>query len=126
MPSSCTSSSLVILSEDRHHEHVAILSIDETFLTQQPFADQAALLVASHRARIIHQHGEPHAIEIHLVEGQSNHDPQRIAAQTLAPQGLLADRDKELSLAALPVDFSEAAISDQLGVERFDRKILRV
>src|SRR5271156_5760356 len=99
MPSSCTSSSLVILSEDRHREHVAILSIDETFLPQQPFADQAALLVASHRARIIHQHGEPDSIEIHLVERESGYDSQRIAAQTLAPQGFLADRDKELSLA---------------------------
>src|SRR5271156_6732414 len=110
MPSSCTSSSLVILSEDRHREHIAILSIDETFLPQQPFADQAALLVASNRTRIIHQHGQPDAVEIHLVEGQSNHDPQRIAAQTLAPQGLLADRDKEFSLAALPIDLSQSAI----------------
>src|SRR5271156_3363262 len=114
MPSSCTSSSLVVLSEDRHHEHIAILSIDETFLPQQPFADQAALLVASNRARIIHQHCEPDSIEIHLVEREADYQLERIGAETLVPELFLADRNKELSFAALPVDLSESAVSDQL------------
>src|ERR1700722_10721135 len=122
MPSSCTSSSVVVFAQQRHHEDVAILSVDVALLAEQSFADEAAFLVASHRAGIVDQHAEPHSIQVHFVERQANNDPECIAAEALAPELFLSDRDEEFRLAAFPVDESEPAIADQFSIEGFDRE----
>src|ERR1700719_244390 len=104
MPLSCTSSSIIVLAQQRHLEDVAILSVDVALLAEQSFADEAAFLVASHRAGIVDQHAQPQAIQVHLVERQANDDPERVAADALVPEFFLTDRDEEFRLATFPFD----------------------
>src|SRR5271163_4356982 len=126
MPSSCTSGSLVVLAQQAHQVDVAIFSVDETLLPQQSFADEAALLIASDRARIVGHRSEPQSVQVHFVERQSDYDSERVSTETLVPELFLADRQKELGLAALPVDISYSSIADQLAIERFDREVFRI
>src|SRR5271167_4612617 len=121
MPLSCTSSSVVIFSQQRHQMNVAVLSVHETFLPQQPLADESAFVVAADRAKIVGESGQPQSIQVHFVERQANHYSERVGAKALVPALFLADRDEELGLTALPVDKSDSGVADQLSVERFDR-----
>jgi hypothetical protein len=107
-------------SEDRHHDRIAELSLDEAVLPQRPFLDEAALLVAAAAADVVLVGCELDAVEFHILEPVFEHEVDGVCAVALVPLVLVVDGDAQLGPAVLQCrpQFTGAY---ELSVEGLDR-----
>ena len=99
--------------------HIIALPVPPHKFPVGAFPPEPQLLIQSDSMFVIAEHGELHAMEIQLVEGESEREVQRLIAVPFTAMSSLADRNGKPADAVRPENRIEFDEADQfLGVEQ--------
>src|SRR3990170_2993596 len=104
----------VLREEERVHQGVPVLPVDELVLPLPPVEDEPGLLEQPDARLVECEDLRVELVEVRGAEAVPAERPQRVEAVALAPRHLVPDVDGDLGAAVLPVDVGEADDADQL------------
>ncbi|MDP9369236.1 MAG: hypothetical protein M3Q03_13340 [Chloroflexota bacterium] len=114
------------MAKDAHHDLIVVAAIEEKVVPETALDRESGLLVGADCADVPGKYRQRHAVQVAGMEEVAQQRNHRVGAVTLAPSGMIADKDHHLRRAGLGAEPLEVHPTDGGAVDQVDGKVAGV